>query len=144
MRNWRLSHNEDPNTPTRGRTRRVRAHSLILARISESLKRKYSYTSNILGPGISERECEQTSSPTFIEFPPQLGSSTRSPAFTLGVTSFPFLSWMPGPTAMTVASGRLPEVAEVGKNNPEAVFCNELDEFKVIEDEERTVSGLNR
>jgi len=37
---------------------------------------------------------------------------------------------MPGPTAMTVASGRLPEVAEVGKNNPEAVFCNKLDEFK--------------
>jgi hypothetical protein len=117
---------------------------LILARISESLKRKYSYTNNSLGPEVSERESEQTSSPTFIEFPPQLGSSTRSPAFTLGVTSFPFLSWIPGPTAMTVASGRLPEVAEVGKNNPEAVFCNELDEVKIIKDEERTVSGLNR
>jgi hypothetical protein len=117
---------------------------LILARISESLKRKYSYTNNSLGPRVSGREYEQTSSPTFIEFPPQLGSSTRSPAFTLGVTSFPFLSWIPGPTAMTVASGRLPEVAEVGKNNPEAVFCNELDEVKIIKDEERTVSGLNR
>jgi hypothetical protein len=45
---------------------------------------------------------------------------------------------------MTVASGRLPEVAEVGKSKPEAVFCNELDEIKMIEGEERTVSGLNR
>jgi len=72
---------------------------------------------------LEQAQKEHTSSPTFIEFPPQLGRRTRSPAFTLGATNFPFLSWMPGPTAMTVASGRLPDVAEVGRNSPEAVFC---------------------
>jgi hypothetical protein len=57
-----------------------------------------------------------------MELPPQLGNKTRSPALTLGATSFPFRSGRPGPTAITVASGKVPEVAEVGNNRPEAVF----------------------
>jgi hypothetical protein len=36
----------------------------------------------------------------------------------------PSLLVSPGPTAITVASGRVPEVAEVGKKRPEAVFCS--------------------
>ncbi len=57
-----------------------------------------------------------------MELPPQLGTKTRSPALTLGGTTFPVLSVMPGPTAMTVASGSEPDVADVGKKSPEAVF----------------------
>lgn len=62
------------------------------------------------------------SSPTFIELPPQPGSKTRSPALTFGGTTLPSLSWAPGPTAMTVASGRGLLVADVGKKIPDAVF----------------------
>jgi hypothetical protein len=36
--------------------------------------------------------------------------------------SLPSLLVAPGPTATTVASGRVPEVAEVGKKRPEEVF----------------------
>lgn len=38
----------------------------------------------------------------------------------------PSLLVNPGPTAITVASGRVPEVAEVGKKRPEAVFCGTI------------------
>src|SRR5258706_14329406 len=40
--------------------------------------------------------------------------------------SLPSLLVAPGPTEITVASGRVPEVAEVGKKRPEAVFCNTI------------------
>jgi len=45
---------------------------------------------------------------------------------------------------MTVASGSVPEVAEVGKNKPDAVFCRMLDKVELTESEKHTVSGLNR
>jgi len=84
------------------------SYSCILARISESLKRKYS------------------SSPTLMEFPPQPGRSTRSPALTLVGTTWPCLLGAPGPTAMTVASGNGLLVAEAGKKMPAAVFVSGL------------------
>ena len=65
---------------------------------------------------------EHTSSPTLMEFPPHPGSSTRSPAFTCVGTTLPSLFGAPGPTAMTVASGRGLDVADVGKKIPVAVF----------------------
>ena len=65
-----------------------------------------------------------TSSPTLIALPPQPGSSTRSPAFTAVGTTLPSLSGAPGPTAITVASGRGFDVAEVGRKIPDAVFYN--------------------
>lgn len=64
----------------------------------------------------------QTSSPTLMELPPQPGSSTRSPAFTCVGTTWPSLFGAPGPTAITVASGRGLFVTEVGKKMPVAVF----------------------
>jgi hypothetical protein len=57
-----------------------------------------------------------------MELPPQFGSNIRSPAPTLGGTILPSLPGAPGPTAMTVASGRVPDVAVEGKKIPEAVF----------------------
>lgn|SRR6266702_1132957 len=64
----------------------------------------------------------RTSSPTLIELPPQPGSSTRSPALTDVGTTLPSLFGAPGPTAMTVASGRGLDVADVGRKIPFAVF----------------------
>lgn len=63
-----------------------------------------------------------TSSPTLIELPPQPGRSTRSPALTDVGTILPSLSGAPGPTAITVASGRGLLVADVGRKMPDAVF----------------------
>lgn len=57
-------------------------------------------------------------------FPPHPGSRTRSPAFTLTGTIVPFEFGAPGPTAITVASGRGLEVAEDGRKMPVAVFCS--------------------
>jgi hypothetical protein len=56
-------------------------------------------------------------------FPPQPGNNTRSPALTLVGVMRPSLSAAPGPTAITVASGRGLEVAEDGRKIPDAVFC---------------------
>ena len=58
-----------------------------------------------------------------IGLPPQPGRSTRSPGFTAVGTTFPSLSGAPGPTAMTVASGRGLDVEDEGKKIPVAVFC---------------------
>ena len=66
---------------------------------------------------------KRTSSPTLIAFPPQPGNNTRSPALTEVGTIRPSLSGAPGPTAITVASGSGLDVAEVGRNIPDAVFC---------------------
>lgn len=59
-----------------------------------------------------------------IELPPQPGRSTRSPALTEVGTISPDLFGAPGPTAMTVASGRGEVVAEEGRKIPAAVFYN--------------------
>ena len=56
-------------------------------------------------------------------FPPQPGNNTRSPALTLVGVMRPSLSGAPGPTAITVASGRGLDVAEDGRKIPDAVFC---------------------
>lgn len=74
--------------------------------------------------GQETRVLQLTSSPTFIELPPHPGSNTRSPAFTAVGTMSPFLLGAPGPTAMTVASGRGLFVTEVGRKMPVAVFCD--------------------
>jgi len=47
-----------------------------------------------------------TSSPSLIEFPPHPGRRTLSPVLTVVGTIFPLLSGAPGPTAITVASGK--------------------------------------
>ena len=57
-----------------------------------------------------------------IEFPPQPGNNTLSPGFTLIGNTLPSFVVAPGPTAMTVASGRGPFVDEEGKKIPVAVF----------------------
>lgn len=98
-------------------------YSCILARISESLKRWYSYIIPVSQQRVAiNEEVKLTSSPTLIGLPPQPGSKTRSPALTDVGTSLPSLSRAPGPTAMTVASGRGLFVADVGKKMPVAVF----------------------
>ena len=63
-----------------------------------------------------------TSSPTLIGFPPQPGNKTRSPAWTETGVIAPSLLSTPGPTAITVASGKGEDVAEEGRNKPVAVF----------------------
>ena len=63
-----------------------------------------------------------TSSPSLMGLPPQPGRRTRSPAFTLVGTTLPSLSAAPGPTAMTVASGRGWLVVDEGRKMPLAVF----------------------
>ncbi len=69
------------------------------------------------------RTLSLTSSPTLIGEPPQLGRRTRSPSLTEQGTTLP--SWVaPGPTAMTVASGRGDWVADEGRKMPVAVFCS--------------------
>lgn len=135
-------------------------YSLILARISLSLKSWYSWMSagsraaqrraraSCAVPAEEGREHEGsglphtlsprplqslfpspaphtplTSSPTLIGEPPQLGRRTRSPSLTEQGTTLP--SWVaPGPTAMTVASGRGDWVAVEGRKMPVAVFCS--------------------
>jgi len=87
----------------RKRTSPVSAYSWILAKISESLKRKYS------------------SSPSLIEFPPHPGRSTLSPVLTAVGTILPSLSGAPGPTAITVASGKGLLVDDWGRKMPEVV-----------------------
>ena len=80
---------------------------------------------SILSPSTSLRHHHHpklTSSPTLIEFPPQPGSRTRSPAFTCVGTILPSFVGAPGPTAITVASGRGVVVAEEGMKMPEAAF----------------------
>ena len=64
-----------------------------------------------------------TSSPTLIGFPPQPGNKTLSPGWTEIGATVPSLLGAPGPTAMTVASGRGEVVAEEGRKMPVAVFC---------------------
>lgn len=55
--------------------------------------------------------------------PPHPGSKTLSPAFTEFGIVFPvFVSLIPGPVAITVASGRGDAVEDEGKNKPLAVF----------------------
>lgn len=70
-------------------------------------------------PLVSDKH---TSSPTLKEFPPHPGNKTRSPAFTTVGIILPSLLGAPGPTAMTYASGRGLDVADVGKKIPAAVF----------------------
>jgi hypothetical protein len=67
-------------------------------------------------------EIKHTSSPTLIALPPHPGRRTRSPAWTDILTILPSLSVAPGPTEMTVASGKGEFVADVGRNRPVAVF----------------------
>ena len=100
-----------------------RVYSWILARISASLNRWYSYrNSSVSSWNTMKIICRRTSSPILIELPPQPGSRTLSPALTeTGITA-PSLFGAPGPTAMTVASGSGEEVAEVGRKMPVAVF----------------------
>ena len=81
-----------------------------------------------------------TSSPTLIELPPQPGSRTRSPTLTLTGVTTPSLLGAPGPTAMTVASGRGFAVAEEGRKMPVAVFCRQWGKGQ----RRPTVSALNR
>lgn len=71
----------------------------------------------------SKNETQRTSSPSLIEFPPHPGSSTLSPGLTWVGTILPLLSGAPGPTAITVASGKGLFVAEAGRKIPVAVFC---------------------
>jgi len=68
------------------------------------------------------RAQKRTSSPTLIEFPPQPGRRTLSPTFTVVGTILPSLLGAPGPTAITVASGKGLVVDEEGKKMPVAVF----------------------
>lgn len=63
-----------------------------------------------------------TSSPTLIGDPPHPGNKTLSPTLTETACKTPSLFGAPGPTAMTVASGRGDAVAEEGRNRPVAVF----------------------
>lgn len=63
-----------------------------------------------------------TSSPTLIGFPPQPGNNTRSPGCTETEATTPSLFGAPGPTAMTVASGKGEEVADEGRKIPVEVF----------------------
>ena len=63
-----------------------------------------------------------TSSPTLIEFPPHPGRRTLSPVLTVVGTTFPSLSGAPGPTAITVASGKGLVVDDWGRKIPVAVF----------------------
>ena len=80
------------------------------------------------GKGVNNKQLspldsdKRTSSPTLIELPPHPGNKTRSPAFTSGGTILPSLLGAPGPTEMTIASGRGLVVADVGKKIPVAVF----------------------
>jgi hypothetical protein len=69
------------------------------------------------------RREQRTSSPNLMAFPPQPGNNTRSPVLTDVGTTRPSLSGAPGPTAITVASGRGFDVAEDGRKIPVAVFC---------------------
>lgn len=71
--------------------------------------------------GITE-EGQLTSSPTLMALPPHPGNKTRSPTVTLTGVITPSLFGAPGPTAMTVASGRGDWVAEEGRKRPVAVF----------------------
>lgn len=92
----------------------VSTYSWILAKISESRKRKYSFAleekkkgqSPTLGFDGFEGSWKLTSSPSLMEFPPHPGRRTLSPALTVVGTIFPSLSGAPGPTAITVASGK--------------------------------------
>ena len=75
------------------------------------------------GANTTGAQDRRTSSPTLMELPPQPGKRTRSPGFTLVGTTLPSLFGAPGPTAMTVASGRGLDVEDEGRNMPDAVFC---------------------
>lgn len=88
----------------------------------------------------------QTSSPTLIELPPQPGNSTLSPGLTCVGSILPSLLGAPGPTAITVASGRGLLVADVGKKMPDAVFCAHVMRVcdVVQHSKNLTVSGLKR
>lgn len=77
----------------------------------------------LLEKSVSSPGLLLTSSPTLMGLPPHPGSRTRSPALTLVGTTLPSLPGAPGPTAMTVASGRGVWVAAEGRKRPEAVFC---------------------
>ncbi len=132
----------------RTRTRRVTLlYSTILAKISASLKRKYSYpkkTPESTLPNPDEtRENQRTSSPTLIALAPQPGNKTLSPALTDVGTTRPSSSGAPGPTAITVASGSGLDVADVRRNIPDAVFWIKFIRSVIGRKEEKpTVSGL--
>lgn len=101
-------------------------YSSILAKISASLNRWYSCGGVSVIPhlasGLNRIRDQPTSSPSLMGLPPQPGSKTLSPTLTeTGVTT-PSLLVAPGPTAMTVASGRGEEVADEGRKIPVAVF----------------------
>ena len=122
-----------PRLPARTRKRMAHSYSSILAKISESLKRKYSYKKknekknpqSTFHPtqqdGPREKE-GRTSSPSLIALPPQPGNNTLSPVLTDVGTTCPSLFGAPGPTAITVASGSGLDVADVGRKIPVAVF----------------------
>jgi hypothetical protein len=99
--------------------------------------------------GRKKREKKRrTSSPTLIALPPQPGNNTLSPALTAVGKTRPSLFGAPGPTAITVASGSGLDVAEVGRNIPDAVFFEARPSFIFHSSKlgviERTVSGLKR
>ena len=104
------------------------SYSLMVAKISLSLNRWNSCCS--ARPEASQTtktlwnvsDAKLTSSPSFIEFPPQLGNRTRSPIFTDTGCTTPSLSGAPGPMAITVASGSGEEVDEEGRKMPVEVF----------------------
>jgi hypothetical protein len=124
-------------------------YSSILFKISASLKRKYSYKKKTNQHFPIQTENQRTSSPALIALPPQPGNKTLSPALTDVGTTRPSLSGAPGPTAITVASGSGLDVAEVGRNIPDEVFCIELIHSFIgtaegRNEEKPTVSGLKR
>lgn len=88
----------------------------------------------------------RTSSPSLIEFPPQPGRSTRSPVLTAVGTMTPSLFGAPGPTAMTVASGKGLLVADDGRKRPVEVFYISVRDVQICYTlaEVLTVSALNR
>lgn len=89
--------------------------------VAEEVVLLYAYNSSVhICP--EREEGMLTSSPTLIAFPPQPGSSTRSPGFTFVGMILPSLSGAPGPTAMTVASGSGFVVEEDGRKIPVVVF----------------------
>lgn len=98
-------------------------YSSIFAKISESRKRKYSFAEgSISGRMVVDEFRILTSSPSLIELPPHPGRRTLSPVLTVVGTTFPSLSGAPGPTAITVASGKGLVVDDWGRKIPEAVF----------------------
>jgi hypothetical protein len=126
-----------------GQNLRILEQSVLLSHnhISHTLETKKTRKKN------KNKNKTRTSSPTLKAFPPQPGNKTRSPALTEVGTICPSLFGAPGPTAITVASGRGLDVAEVGRYIPVAVFCTAFS-LECAGGKKwsggRTVSGLKR